>query len=92
MRAELSAQENSVSGTFRISTSTFFGPILLGPVLLDKSQACPDLEIVIKLEDRMIDVVHENIELAIRSGTLGETEGTARKIAQMETVLFANPA
>jgi DNA-binding transcriptional LysR family regulator len=92
MRAELSALEDSVSGTFRVSTSTFFGRIILGPVLLDINQAYPDLDIVMKLEDRLIDVVRENIDLAIRSGTLGETEGTARKIAQMETVLFATPA
>lgn len=92
MRAELSALEDSVSGTFRVSTSTFFGRIILGPVLLDINQAYPDLDIVMKLEDRLVDVVRENIDLAIRSGTLGETEGTARKIAQMETVLFATPA
>lgn len=91
MQAELSALEDSISGTFRISTSTFFGRIILGPVLLDINQAYPDLDIVMKLEDRLTDVVRENIDLAIRSGTLGDTEGAARKIAEMETVLFATP-
>ncbi|MEP2717513.1 LysR family transcriptional regulator [Pseudophaeobacter sp.] len=92
MRAELSALEDSVSGTFRISTSTFFGRIILGPVLLEINQAYSDLDIVMKLEDRLVDVVRENIDLAIRSGTLGDGDGAARKIAQMETVLFATPS
>ncbi|MGR3622455.1 LysR family transcriptional regulator [Pseudophaeobacter sp.] len=91
MCAELGALEGSVSGTFRISTSTFFGRIVLGPVLLDINQAYADLDIVMKLEDRLVDVVRENIDLAIRSGTLGETEGAARKITEMENILFAAP-
>ncbi len=91
MCAELSALEDKISGTFRISTSTFFGRIILGPVLLEVNQAYPDLDIVMKLEDRLIDVVRENTDLAIRSGTLGDGDGAARKIAQMETVLFATP-
>ncbi|MCD9146741.1 LysR family transcriptional regulator [Pseudophaeobacter flagellatus] len=89
MSAELSALTDSISGTFRISTSTFFGRIILGPVLLEVNQAYPDLDIVMKLEDRLVDVVRENVDLAIRSGTLGDSDGAARKIAQMETVLFA---
>ncbi|WP_417699141.1 LysR family transcriptional regulator [Pseudophaeobacter sp.] len=89
MSAELSALTDSISGTFRISTSTFFGRIILGPVLLEVNQAYPDLDIVMKLEDRLVDVVRENVDLAIRSGTLGDNDGAARKIAQMETVLFA---
>lgn len=91
MSAELSALEENVSGTFRISTSTFFGRIILGPVLLEVNQAYADLDIVMKLEDRLVDVVRENVDLAIRSGTLGDSDGAARKIAQMETVLFATP-
>ncbi|EBA17618.1 transcriptional regulator, LysR family protein [Roseobacter sp. SK209-2-6] len=91
MCAELSALEDRVSGTFRVSTSTFFGRIVLGPVLLDINQAYPDLDIVMKLEDRLVDVIRENIDLAIRSGTLGETEGAARKIAEMDNILFATP-
>lgn len=91
MCAELSSLDERIEGTFRVSTSTFFGRIVLGPVLLDINQAYPDLDIVMKLEDRLVDVVRENIDLAIRSGTLGETDGAARKIAEMENVLFATP-
>lgn len=91
MCAELSALEDSVSGRFRVSTSTFFGRIVLGPALLEVNQSYPDLDIVMKLEDRLVDVVRENIDLAIRSGTLGDTEGAARKVAEMENILFATP-
>ena len=92
MCAELSALKESLSGTFRVNTSTFFGRIILGPVLLEVNQTYPDLNIVMKLEDRLVDVLRENVDLAIRSGTLGDSDGAARKIAQMETVLFATPS
>lgn len=92
MCAELNALEERIAGRFRISTSTFFGRIILGPVLLEVNQAYPDLDIVMKLEDRLVDVLRENVDLAIRSGTLGNSDGAARKIAQMETVLFATPS
>lgn len=89
--ADLGALENSVSGTFRISVNTFLGRSVIGPMLLDLDRAYPDLDIVMRIEDRLVDVVRENYDLAIRTGRLGDTDGVGRKIAALETVLFATP-
>lgn len=92
MMAEMDGLEHSVAGTFRISVNTFLGRGVIGPLLLELDQSYPDLDIVMRLEDRLVDVVRENYDLAIRTGKLGNTDGVGRKIAALETVLFATPA
>lgn len=92
LRADLASLDNAVSGTFRISVSTFLGRQIVGPALLELDQLYPDLDIVMRVEDRFVDVLRENYDLAIRSGRLGETDGYARKIAALDSVLVATPA
>lgn len=92
LTAELQAQSTSVSGTFRISVSTFLGRGVIGPMLLELDRSYPDLNVVMRLENRLVDVVRENYDLAFRTGKLGDTDGVGRKIAALETVLFATPA
>lgn len=91
MIAELDALEGSVSGTFRISVNSFLGRSVIGPMLMDMDRENPDLNIVMRLEDRLVDVVREGYDLAIRTGQLGDTDGFGRKISVMETVLIATP-
>ncbi|WP_299420522.1 LysR family transcriptional regulator [uncultured Shimia sp.] len=92
MQAELEALESDVSGTVRINTGNFLGRIVFGPVLIELGKAHPDLDIVLRMEDRLVDVVREGFDLAIRAGRLGETSGYGRKIASLETVFFATPS
>ena len=91
LRADLAGLDQSLSGTFRISVSTFLGRMVVGPALLDLDKAHPDLTFVMRTEDRFVDVIRENYDLAIRSGRLGDTDGYARKIAELEAVLVATP-
>lgn len=91
MLADLSALDQSVSGTFRISVSTFLGRTVVGPALIALDQCYPDLSFVMRTEDRFVDVLRENYDLAIRSGKLGDTDGYARKIAELDAVLVATP-
>ena len=91
MTAELDALEGSVSGTFRISVNSFLGRSVIGPMLVGMDQEHPDLNIVMRLEDRLVDVVREGYDLAIRTGQLGDTDGFGRKISALETVMFATP-
>ncbi|MFS4583093.1 LysR substrate-binding domain-containing protein [Phaeobacter sp. C3_T13_0] len=92
LTAELDAQSDQVSGRFSISTSRFMAQALLGPMLMELDTPYPDLNIVMRIEDRLVDVVRENYDLAIRTGSLGDTDGVGRKIGELETVLFATPA
>ncbi|WP_422049969.1 LysR family transcriptional regulator [Shimia sp.] len=91
MLAELDALGSEVAGTLRISVGHFLGREVFGPVLIGLGNEHAELDIVLKLEDRFVDVVREGYDLAIRAGKLGETSGYGRKIAALETVFFASP-
>jgi len=88
MLAELGALDSDVAGTIRINTGNFLGRVVFGPVLIELGNAHPDLDIVLRMEDRLVDVVREGYDLAIRAGRLGETSGFGRKIASLETVFL----
>ena len=92
MLAELEALDGDVAGTIRINTGNFLGRVVFGPVLIELGKAHPDLDIVLRMEDRLVDVVREGYDLAIRAGRLGDTSGFGRKIASLATVFFATPS
>ncbi len=91
LEKDLDSQSDRLSGTYRISVGTVFGRTFMGPLLLQLRQKYPDLDIVMNTDDRIVDVVRENYDLAIRAGTIGNNEGFGRKIAEFETVLLASP-
>lgn len=92
LKAELTGLNDTIAGTLRLSVSNALGRSVLGPLLIELNNSYPDLNIVMRLEDRLVDVVRENYDLAIRTGGLGDTDGIGRKIASLETVLFATPS
>lgn len=92
IKEDMATLSHRVSGTLRISVGSYLGKILVGPALVDLNGRYPELDLVIRLEDRLVDVVGENYDLAIRTGGLGETSGYSRKVATIDTMLFATPA
>lgn len=92
LEADLAALNDTISGTLRLSVSNALGRSVLGPLLIELNSGYPELNIVMRLEDRLVDVVRENYDLAIRTGALGDTDGIGRKIASLKTVLFATPS
>ena len=91
MKAELSALDTSTTGELRISTSQFFSHSLIGERIQALGMEYPGLKLILKAEDRMVDVVREGYDLAIRSGTLGNSDGIARKFALIEMTIVASP-
>ncbi len=92
LMAELDVLGNSTSGTLTISTSLVLAELGVADAVYNLRHTTPDLNVVLRVEDRLVDVVREDYDLAIRTGNLGDTDGIARKIAMIETILVANPA
>lgn len=89
MLAELSAMDTDASGDVRISLSQFLGQSVIGESIQATCAKHPGLNLILKVEDRLVDVVREGYDLAIRTGALGDTSGLARRIARMQTQLVA---
>jgi DNA-binding transcriptional LysR family regulator len=87
-----SALQATPKGLLRLNGPLSFGIRHLSPAILDYLAACPDAEIDVTLSDRVVDLVEEGFDLAIRIGRLADSSLIARRIAPCRIVVCAAPA
>ena len=78
-------------GVLRISAFESFGRIQVCPLLPEFLERYPKLRIEIELENRMVDLVAEDIDLAIRIGRPADSSLRARLLLPSHTLLCASP-
>ena len=84
--------EHGPSGTLRISAPVSFGEAELTPALLDFAAAYPAVSLDVASSDRMVNLVEEGFDVAVRIGQLADSSLVARKIAAVRIVTCASPA
>ncbi|PVE21740.1 LysR family transcriptional regulator [Microvirga sp. KLBC 81] len=84
-------QGDSVRGRLRLSAPLSFGVRHVVPVLADLAKRHPELEFDVSYSDRVVDVVGERLDAAIRIGSLKDSSLVARRIAPVHAVLVASP-
>jgi len=82
----------SLSGRLRVSAATTFARLHVVPHLPAFLKANPDLEIDVILDDRVIDLVAEGVDMALRMGELPDSAAVARKLASSRRSVIATPA
>lgn len=99
--AELDEAEQEVTrsratprGLLRLHTLVAFGLHQLPPVLPEFLQRYPEVRIELTVSDRLVDLVEQGADLAIRvrTGALPDSSLVARKIFDSERVICAAPA
>ena len=98
--AELEAAESVLEsgrqqprGRLRVSVPLAFGHHYAAPALWALLDRYPELEIDICFSDRMIDLVQEGFDMAVRIGPLPDTDRlSARRLGQQAMGLAASPA
>jgi DNA-binding transcriptional LysR family regulator len=79
-------------GEVRIDLPTAFGRLLVMPVLLEVAERYPALRLNVSFTDRRVDLVSENIDLAVRIGNLDDsTDLVARLIGVQHVVIVGTP-
>jgi len=78
-------------GTLRISMPTIFGNRHLMPLLPEFMKLYPDLKIETDLNDRVVDVVNDQFDLAVRITVLPDLSLIAKKLAPVRMVVCASP-
>jgi DNA-binding transcriptional LysR family regulator len=101
-RIALQALENAVDGIVarkmemrghvKISTSTSFGKEHLLPALPELMARHPHLSIEADFDDRVIDLVRDGYDIAIRGGRIVDSSLITRPVCRLHTVLVAAPA
>lgn len=81
-----------LSGRLRICAATTFARLLIVPRLPEFLSRHPALDMEVILDDRVIDLVSEGIDVALRMGTLSDSTAVARRIASGGRSVVATPA
>jgi DNA-binding transcriptional LysR family regulator len=79
-------------GTLRVAVSVNFGVREVIPRLPDFMQRHPALHVDLLMDDRRHDLVNEGIDVALRWGTLTDSNATARRLGASPRLLAASPA
>lgn len=90
--AAATAEASEPRGTLRLNLPLAFGLRQAVPAVADFAALHPGLTVDIGLSDRVIDLVEEGWDLAIRIGQLRDSALIARRLAPIRTVLCAAPA
>ena len=87
----LAEQRVETSGHVRISSSAAFGRDHLMPVLPGLQTRYPALSVEVDFDDRVIDLVRDGYDLALRGGHIADSALVARPVCQLNMVLVASP-
>ena len=79
-------------GVLRISASITFGRMYIAPLLPRIVARYPELSCELVLTDQLVDLVDDNIDLALRLTKAPPEDAVARKLAHMKRVICGSPA
>ncbi len=79
-------------GRLRIDVPAAIGQLILIPALCEFHDRHPDIELVIGMGDRRVDLVQEAVDCVIRIGELEDSSLVARRIGVMQTLTCAAPS
>lgn len=79
-------------GVLKVTIPLSYGQHVLAPVIAEYSQNYPMVSLDIALSDRKVDIVEEGFDLAIRIGTLAQSDLIARKVGRVRSLVCAAPA
>jgi DNA-binding transcriptional LysR family regulator len=83
--------QSGPSGLLKISAPMSFGATQLTPALIDFASVCNAVALDVVFSDRMVNLVEEGFDVAIRIGHLSDSSLVARKLAAVRMVTCASP-
>lgn len=89
--AALSAQRTLPTGTLNVSAPVLFGRMHLAPLLPDFLSRHDGVTVNLVLADRLVNLVDEGFDLAIRIGQLADSLLVATRLGSTRRVVCASP-
>lgn len=97
--AHLEAAEAAVTelqreprGTVRVTTTVPIGELILAPIVAEFLYTYPDIDVILDLSDRAVDLVAERFDVAIRTGALQDSSLVATLVGHSAYRIVASPA
>lgn len=92
LERSLAASREAPRGLLRINATFGFGRRHLSPAIADFVRVYPEVEVVLQLTDRPLDLTAEAMDIGIRFGAPPDARVLARRIAANRRLLCAAPA
>ncbi len=90
--SQLDAERGALVGTLRVSAPSDLGRTILMPMLDEFLRVHPGVALVLNVGDRVLDILRDEVDVAIRYGELGDSRLVARLLASARPMLTASPA
>lgn len=92
LESQISGQSSTPQGLLRVTTSLAFSTHQLTPVLPEFLARYPLVRLELLPTDRVVDIIEEGMDVALRIGRLADTSFMARKIGEDRRLICAAPA
>ncbi|MEM9635258.1 MAG: LysR family transcriptional regulator [Pseudomonadota bacterium] len=88
---ELKRLNDSPSGTLRINSAVCYGHLYLRPLLREFCQRYPDIRLELEINDLHLDIIENDIDVALRTGYVKDSRLVARRLSPMDFLICASP-
>ncbi len=89
---EISTRSDTASGPLKVSVPVSFGVLHLAPLWSEFLESHPRVTLDVQMADRLVDLVDEGFDLAVRIARLPDSSLVSRRLATTRLVLCASPA
>src|SRR5688572_843168 len=96
--AELAAAEETLrrgkeqpTGRLRVDVPGSFGRHILLPALPDFLARYPAIDLDLRFNERVVDIVREGVDLAVRAGTVADPDVVAHRVSGSRWITCASP-
>ncbi|MCG7586114.1 LysR family transcriptional regulator [Photobacterium sp. OFAV2-7] len=79
-------------GKLRVSVPVMFGTLYIAPVIPEFLSAFPEVQLDLKFSEKMVNLVEEGIDVAIRLGDLKDSSMIARHLGDDDLIIVASPS
>jgi DNA-binding transcriptional LysR family regulator len=90
--ATLHSRRTAPQGKLAVTASVLFGRRYIGPILSEFVQRHPGVAAELLLVDRVVNLVEEGVDAAVRIGHLGDSSLVALPLGEVRRVVCASPA
>lgn len=84
--------DGRLTGTIRITAPVAFGRAWITPLIAKFALLHPELTFHLQLTDTVVDLLDDNIDLALRMGDLADSSLRARRLVKAQRLICGSPA
>ncbi len=83
--------DEPLRGRLRITAPVLFGQRHVMPLIVSFSRAYPEITIDVLFSDSNVDLIEEEVDVAVRIGPLSDSSLVARRVGEVRRFLLASP-